>query len=452
VGEVLMKHLTALPDVSMLAEPFRRVVARALEKDPSKRYASAAQMMAALPRPLGVKIESGLPGGAAGSPEAAGGACPLASTLPAPDPLVDEPILRAVRRLFRKARNHWRTRLNGPTRGVILVLLLLCALHGAFIPAAFLAIFLVFLYGCYWLVRAMVLTLTGSPPRCYLGLPQLPSQSPSVEPQGTPAPRVGEPPAAGASARPPIASRPALRRLRRGQSRVPRWAAEQPAEALVLKPFRERLAELLGSLLGGAVVSIIVCLLLAIFQTFGSEAALSAQDYAQYAWLAITSIAVAWTVLIASKIWEGSRGDTWRRRFVLMVLGLGLGLVAAAAAGLLMVDLAHHGFADLPVHEFTGRRPLGLHADSVVAETKYYLIAMAVLMALVRWWRQADPMRSARLSLWSVFVTGLAAALVADGVGFPQPWLVMVACAASVSVQLASPWIDPRRRGAENAK
>ena len=51
VGEVLMKHLTAKPDVSMLAEPYRSVVARALEKDPALRFASAAEMLAALPPP-----------------------------------------------------------------------------------------------------------------------------------------------------------------------------------------------------------------------------------------------------------------------------------------------------------------------------------------------------------------------------------------------------------------
>jgi hypothetical protein len=37
VGEVLMKHLTARPDLSMLAEPYRSIVARALAKDPSHR-------------------------------------------------------------------------------------------------------------------------------------------------------------------------------------------------------------------------------------------------------------------------------------------------------------------------------------------------------------------------------------------------------------------------------
>jgi eukaryotic-like serine/threonine-protein kinase len=37
VNEVLMKHLTARPDVSMLAEPYRTIVARALAKDPNQR-------------------------------------------------------------------------------------------------------------------------------------------------------------------------------------------------------------------------------------------------------------------------------------------------------------------------------------------------------------------------------------------------------------------------------
>jgi hypothetical protein len=48
VGEILMKHLTAEPDVSALDEPYRRVVARALAKDPQARYASLREMLADL--------------------------------------------------------------------------------------------------------------------------------------------------------------------------------------------------------------------------------------------------------------------------------------------------------------------------------------------------------------------------------------------------------------------
>ena len=37
VGEILMKHLTARPDLSRLPEPYRTIVARALAKDPAQR-------------------------------------------------------------------------------------------------------------------------------------------------------------------------------------------------------------------------------------------------------------------------------------------------------------------------------------------------------------------------------------------------------------------------------
>ena len=58
VGEVLMKHLTALPDVSMLADPYRSVVLKALEKDPEKRFSSVEEMVAKLPRLKGQHIET----------------------------------------------------------------------------------------------------------------------------------------------------------------------------------------------------------------------------------------------------------------------------------------------------------------------------------------------------------------------------------------------------------
>ena len=59
VGEVLMKHLTVPPDVSMLAEPFRSVAARALEKDPAKRFSSVTEMLAALPHPIRSEVNIG---------------------------------------------------------------------------------------------------------------------------------------------------------------------------------------------------------------------------------------------------------------------------------------------------------------------------------------------------------------------------------------------------------
>lgn len=45
VGEVLMKHLTARPDLSPLAEPFRTIVGRALAKDPAARPARVFDLL-----------------------------------------------------------------------------------------------------------------------------------------------------------------------------------------------------------------------------------------------------------------------------------------------------------------------------------------------------------------------------------------------------------------------
>ncbi|MBN1510452.1 MAG: protein kinase [Phycisphaerae bacterium] len=47
-GEVLIKHLTAQPDVSVLPPPFDRVVAKAMAKDPNERYLSAEDMVTEL--------------------------------------------------------------------------------------------------------------------------------------------------------------------------------------------------------------------------------------------------------------------------------------------------------------------------------------------------------------------------------------------------------------------
>ncbi|HEV3122379.1 MAG TPA: serine/threonine-protein kinase [Isosphaeraceae bacterium] len=51
VGEVLMKHLTAMPDLSPLPEPFRTIVGKALAKDPARRQASVYELLPASDAP-----------------------------------------------------------------------------------------------------------------------------------------------------------------------------------------------------------------------------------------------------------------------------------------------------------------------------------------------------------------------------------------------------------------
>jgi hypothetical protein len=48
-GEILMKHLTAAPDLNALPIPFRWVIGRLLDKDPQRRYSSVQAMLAEIP-------------------------------------------------------------------------------------------------------------------------------------------------------------------------------------------------------------------------------------------------------------------------------------------------------------------------------------------------------------------------------------------------------------------
>jgi hypothetical protein len=213
---------------------------------------------------------------------------------------------------------------------------------------------------------------------------------------------------------------------------------------LAAAPGRDRTIELCGSLLTAALVAAAMCVVVLLLAAY-NEWAFAPQ---QVAWLMVVSIAGTWTVLIPAKLWEGRAGETALRRFVMMVLGLGLGLAAfgLASDGALMVSLpVSTEFPEGPDYQLPSNfydvhgRPLAMA----------FVACFGTLMVLLRWWRQADPLRSSRLSLWSMFFTVVMAGIVASAWQFPQPWLPILAGVMSVSVQLSSPWIPEKERMAQ---
>ncbi len=433
VGEVLMKHLTAQPDVSMLAEPYRKVVARALEKDPAKRFRSVQEMLAALPRPADPQFHAGpWPSAAQGTAEPGAAGTPFAPVTP----VDEEPILAWVRQFSRKVRFAWEdSNLDSPTK-VILLLIGLISLSFFFAAGGWMPlIFVLFAYGCYLLVRTIVLSF--SPPRRwddrYLSADHEPALGPGGPRPGVAAvaPRKGQ----AAPAEPPHGARGGRAR----PSKLPHWAPrEQPVDALVLKSGRERLAELIGSMLGGAAVAITMCVVMMLLNCYRAGSVPPPQ---LWAWLNLVSIVGTWAVIVPSKFWEGSRGETLVRRFVLMAVGLMVGAFASGVAVLLKVQLPY----DLKLSQPHNYVLHGFYADGVPL-LMAYMACFGTLFLAVRWWRLADPLRKTRLSLWSMIFCVVMAWLVATLWQFPQPWLMMVSCAVCVSAQLASPWLHQRRR------
>jgi len=436
VGEVLMKHLTAKPDVSALAEPYRSVIARALEKDPAKRFASVAEMAAALPQPAQPQTIAGrLPSGSFGSAGAAAGVAgaagaaarsPFAEDVVRAEVVDEEPIYMAVRDTVRKGRDAWNhANFATPVKVVILVMAMLLLTVTSHIWLTLGAVILL-LYGGYRVVRMVVVPSGASTAPVARPVAQpagatLPPLNPRVPPKRPPAAKVD----------------PALARTHPGHRGRYRHR-ETPATAMVVKTPRERLTELLGSLLLSALVAAAMCVVMILLNSYSG----TVPSTAQCAWLGLMSVAGAWAVLIPSKFWEGVRGETTPRRFVMMVVGLGLGTLAFGVATMLIVDLPWGS----SLGDTTGWLPAGFYAPDGSPLVMAHMACFGTLFLLMRWWRQTDPLRSSRLSLWAVVVSAAAAGLVAAVWDFPQPWLVMVAGAISVSVQLASPWVHPHRR------
>lgn len=75
-----------------------------------------------------------------------------------------------------------------------------------------------------------------------------------------------------------------------------------------------------------------------------------------------------------------------------------------------------------------------------------YLAVFGSLFVVLRWWRQADPLRPARLRFWSVIWCVIVAGVVAGLWRFPQVWMPMVAAVMAISIQLSSPWMSRHER------
>jgi hypothetical protein len=401
------------------------VIARALEKDPAKRFRSVAEMLAALPAPTAVPPGAArLPSGSY-TPAVAASGDHLAERVVMADGTDEEPILRAVRRGWRQLGQAWnRANLGMPVKVVLLLAGVFLLLNAAAVLIP-LAIGLCLLYVAYRLVRMVVLGIRGPSTR-----PRWSAEPPRpAGPQTAPSPR--GPPVQAAAAHAP---------------RVHPSAYEQAAAVLLAKSPRERFTDLLCSLLLSAVAAVAMCVVMVLLNSYRTGPPWPEHDvvwWAQSAWLLVIGIAGAWAVLVPAKFWEGARGEAVPRRFVLMVVGLVLGAVAWGVAEGLLIQPPHNEVFDKP-RGF--RMPPSFYAADGHPLPMAYLACFGTMFLVVRWWRQADPLRPTRLSFWSLICSMVVAYVVAYGWRFPQPWLPMVAGTMSVSIQLASPWVAPRAR------
>jgi hypothetical protein len=458
VGEVLMKHLTAEPDLTRLADPYRDIVRRALAKDPEVRLKNVGEMVALMPggnvatdagvisdvaltpiRPPAVR--PGSPGPEAGSPKAT---VPLYAR-EAPIGPIEEPIWKAIRGAAATFGRAWRSGDIHPLAkaGIIFGLVVLVFSGGVFALAA-IGIPVLICYAIYYLLWMLFIR------------PGIERQTLHYE-----APPYGEAASAAGAARPspasanwripaeplPVAASPSssaeryAQKVRRRRLRA-NWRDRANRE-LLEKPLRVKLRELSGSML---LASLLVMMISLVAPIVGVGSPVT------YLWLAVVGTLGSWAVLVPAKFTEGKLEDHVPMRLVMLLLG---GLVGAAAWGIgnaLLVSLPS-AYEPLDAgwglisHELLGW-PQPPSPRSVGSNPPFaaYVTFFATLFVVVRWWRRADYIRPTRLSLWSVAGCVTAAWLVHLFWWFPQPAGMMVAGTVAAATQLASPWMPPSRR------
>ena len=146
-----------------------------------------------------------------------------------------------------------------------------------------------------------------------------------------------------------------------------------------------------------------------------------------------------------AKFWEADAGDHFGRRVVMLAAGLAIGAVACGLGHALLLDVPDQDHWTAHAFGHASWLP-AMHGSDGSPLFGAYLLYFAGLFAVLRWWRQMDPLRKSRLSIWTTAVCLLWAWVMHSLCSFPQPWGFILAATMSVAVQLAAPWVSPAER------
>jgi hypothetical protein len=462
VGEVLMKHLTAEPDLSALAEPYRDIVRRALAKDPELRLNSVGEMLALLPggegvpplpaRPAPPRVAAAEPGGTLEDADALAGDGlkhaahfirhadqRVAQALRSSGASVDEPIWKSIRNGASFVRRRWHgegvppmSLLHKALFAIALVVAAVWLMNHGFN----LAFQVLLVYAVYYVIWASFIR-PGAQRQASAAAAQAGSAAALSDAKAVNQETVAWQPGNSPPSRPEGIR--ARRRVR------PTWRDRANRE-LATKPLREKLSELLGSMLLAALFAAVAACVapLVLANQSGSE------RMAAYLWLAVVGTLGSWAILVPTKFAAGKLEDYVPMRITLLSLGALVGLSAWYVGDALLLHSPGWGEPVDVGHGLLSHEMLGWPASDLAANPPpaVYLAYFAFLFLLPRWWRQTDCTRTTRLSLWWLFVSMGWAWLLHVFWWFPQPIGIMAAGVIAVSTQLASPWMPPSRRRA----
>jgi serine/threonine protein kinase len=453
VGEVLMKHLTAEPDLTALNAPFRDIVERALAKDPALRIKNVGELVALLPgveatpltpryaatpvaesEPMPAWTPTAAPLASAANASPSDNSKPAIGRTKQPNEKLEEPIWKAIRETFAGENS---LAVNPLARAIAIFGLVAAGFFYGIGNTISLAVPLVICYAIYYVIwnslatRSAIATSAGGKKNAAnVAAAAAADKHTAAWPDGDQL----------ALERMGVTKSP----LRPTRPQRSTWR-ERANKQLAAKPLREKTSELLGSMLIAAFVAAVAA---AAGPLFSMQAPVS-ENASFYLWLAIVGTLGSWAILIPAKFAEGRLEDQIPLRLTLLLMGGLVGTVAWYLGSTLMLTTPAWGE---PMNVGKGLLSNEMLNWPVSADRNiypvYYIAFFAFLFVVPRWWRQAEFTRDTRLSLWRVIVCAAWAWLLHIFWWFPQPAGLLAAAVIAFSTQLASPWMTPSQRRA----
>lgn len=462
-GEILMKHLTAEPDLRLLPTPLRAVLAAALEKDPERRIHDVETLqqrfreaVTATGLPLqqpavfhSLQTDEMFPGSrpavrqpaAGGSAEhvaAAGAAAGIAGAATAAADTAQATMARQTGYAWGSLRQFWNEDLPAPVRWMLTGALLLAGLRSGLLtsPAAQgLAIG----WLAWWMFGRSGKTEKSSTSQ---------NRQPAAAARG------------GGGGLDSTLIVPQQLSGTAGTTAAPDARAQQSAQARPVAPRQYRPTEFtpetirtftFSQRLVNATTSMSLALVTAVFVTaavFWGTEILGTPVEAIY--FGVVTLLAAWPLILVSKLWEGRPGESLLRRLWLGVCGLAVGALCGVTAEFLLLinspvpsrifQVDSDGL--LGNREAAGLRVLQDGYPTIVG----FALFFCLLFMLRRWWLQADNFRSGRFRIGTSILTLIVGGMVALIVPFPTALGSTLALAVSVVIQVSSVWTPPELR------
>lgn len=433
-AEILMKHLTSEPNVEVLPESLRPVIARALEKDPDKRTESVDE----LERQFRTAVEG--VDGAAPISMVGKAARPFAKTEPQPA----EPVMLAGAAVqntpdttptsgFSTLASAWNS-LPVPLQWIIGGATALLVIESGLIrPVAVGGM----IGGAAYLAYQILKTITGETnPTPTSDSPQQMAAAGMAAPARHQQVKV-------AAALPP--------NQRPRQAPIPeRRAARNPSQQRVYTPATARTiskSQRATDMFTSLTVSLAAAALVTVAVFFTTDLL---RNETQAVYFGVVTMLAAWGLILPSKLWEGRTGDTFTRRICLGGIGLGVGFLAAVLPQYLLIaeDSLFHGNGHQTM--MVGRVAV---ADGTGFPTEAcFMLFFAGLFVFRRWWWQIDSFRKSRFRVSSALFT-LVIGVIVTGIlqefSFPDALGATWALAISAVVQLSAGWTPPEDRRLE---